>query len=59
MNAEKNHDQKQKKIKEIEKVSQSKMDLAKLKKHEKIPIVVTTNVNADSFVKGYHQYKSI
>ena len=35
------------------------MDRTKLTQHEEIPIVVTTNFIADSFVKGYHQYKSI
>ena len=35
------------------------MDLTKLTKNEEIPIVVTTNVDVDSFVKGYHEYKSI
>ena len=33
------------------------MDLTKLIQNEEIPIVVTTNV--DSFVKRYHEYKSI
>ena len=35
------------------------MDLTKLTQNEEIPIVVTTNFDADSFVKGYHEYKSI
>ena len=48
-----------KKKKEIEKVSQTKMDLTKLTQNEKIPIVVTTNFDVDSFVKGYQEYKSI
>ena len=50
---------KKKKKKEIEKVSQTKMDLTKLTQNEEIPIVVTTNFDVDSFVKGYHEYKSI
>ena len=35
------------------------MDLTKLTQNEEIPIVVTTNVDVDSFVKGYHEHKSI
>ena len=35
------------------------MDLAKLTQNEEIPIVVTTNFDVDSFVKGYDEYKSI
>ena len=35
------------------------MDLTKLTQNEEIPIVVTTNFDVDSFVKGYHEYKSI
>ena len=35
------------------------MDLTKLTQNEEIPIVVTTKFDADSFVKGYHEYKSI
>ena len=35
------------------------MDLTKLTQKEEIPIVVTTNFDVDSFVKGYHEYKSI
>ena len=34
------------------------MDLTKLA-NEEIPIVVTTNVDVYSFVKGYQEYKSI
>ena len=34
------------------------MDLAKLTQNEEIPIVVTTNFDVDSFVKGYNEYKS-
>ena len=56
---QKKHDQKQGKKKEIEKVSQTKVDLTKLTQNEEIPIVVTTNFDVDSFVKGYHEYKSI
>ena len=48
-----------KKRKEIEKVLQTKMDLTKLTENEEIPILVTTNFDADLFVKGYHEYKSI
>ena len=35
------------------------MDLTKLTQNEEIPIVVTTKFDVDSFVKGYHEYKSI
>ena len=35
------------------------MDLTKLTQNEEIPIAVTTNFDVDSFVKGYHEYKSI
>ena len=35
------------------------MDLTKLTQNEETPIVVTTNLDVDSFVKGYHEYKSI
>ena len=35
------------------------MDLTKLTQNEEIPIVVTTDVDVDSFVKGHHEYKSI
>ena len=35
------------------------MDLTKLTQNEEIPIVVTTNFDVDSFVKGYHEYKNI
>ena len=50
---------KSKKKKEIEKFSQTKMDLTKLTQNEEIPIVVTTNFDVDLFLKGYHEYKSI
>ena len=33
--------------------------MTKLTQNEEIPIVVTTNFDADSFVKGYHEYKRI
>ena len=45
--------------KQIEKVSQTKMDLTKLTQDENIPIIVTTNFDVDLFVKGYHKDKSI
>ena len=45
-----------KKKKEIEKVSQTKMDLTKLTQNEEIPIVVTTDFDVDLIVKGYHEY---
>ena len=48
-----------KKEKEIEKVSQTKMDLTNLSQNEEIPIVVTTNSDVDSFVNRYYEYKSI
>ena len=35
------------------------MDLTKLTQNEEISIVITTNFNVDSFVKGHHEYKSI
>ena len=35
------------------------MDLTKLTQDEKKTIVVTTNFDVDSFVKGYHEDKSI
>ena len=35
------------------------MDLTKLTQNEEIPIVVTTNFDVDSFVKAYHECKSI
>ena len=35
------------------------MDLTKLTQNEEIPIVVKTNFDAGSFVKGNHEYKSI
>ena len=35
------------------------MDLTKLTQNEEIPIVVTTNFDADSFGKDNHEYKSI
>ena len=35
------------------------MDLTKLTQNEEIPIVVTTKFDADSFVKRYHECKSI
>ena len=35
------------------------MELKKLTQNEEIPIVVTTNFDVDSFVKGYDEYKSI
>ena len=41
-------------MKEIEKVSQTK-----LTQNEEIPNAVTKNFDVDSFVKGYHEYKSI
>ena len=35
------------------------MDLTKLTQNEEIPIVIMTNFDINSFVKGYHEYKSI
>ena len=35
------------------------MDLTKLMQDKEIQIVVTTNFETDSFVKGYHEYKNI
>ena len=35
------------------------MDLIKLRQNEEIPIVVMTKFDVGSFVKGYHEYKSI
>ena len=35
------------------------MDLTKLTQNEEIPILVTTNFDVDSYVKRYHEYKSI
>ena len=35
------------------------MDLTKLTQNEEIPIIVMTKFDVDSFVKGYHEYKSI
>ena len=35
------------------------MDLTKLMQDKEIQIVVTTNFEIDSFVKGYHEYKNI
>ena len=35
------------------------MDLTKLNLDEQMPIVVTVNFDVDSYVKGYHEYKSI
>ena len=35
------------------------MDLTKLTQDEKKTIVVTTNFDVDSFVKGYHEDKNI
>ena len=56
----KNTTESKKKKKQIEKVSQTKMDLTKLTQDEKKKtIVVTTNFDGDSFVKGYHEDKSI
>ena len=52
----KKHDQKQEKKKEIENVSQTRTDLTKLTQNKEIPIVVTTSINVDSFVKGYYEY---
>ena len=40
-------------------VSQTKMNLTRLTQNEEIQIVVTTNFDVDSFLKGYHEYKSI
>ena len=50
---------KKKKKKETEKVLQRNMDLTKLTQNEEILIVVTTNFDVDSLVKGYHEYKSV
>ena len=55
----KNTTESKKKKKQIEKVSQTKMDLTKLTQDEKKTIVVTTNFDVDLFVKGYHEDKSI
>ena len=41
------------------KFSQTKMDLTKLVLDEEKKIVVTTNFDVDSYVKGYHAYKKI
>ena len=35
------------------------MDLTKPTQNKEIPIVVTTNFDVVSFVRGYHEYKSI
>ena len=35
------------------------MDLTKLAQNEERPVVVLTNFDVDSFVKRYHEYKSI
>ena len=35
------------------------MDLTKLMQDKEIQIIVTTNFEIDSFVKGYHEYKNI
>ena len=35
------------------------MDLTKLMQDKEIQIVVTTNFEIGSFVKGYHEYKNI
>ena len=35
------------------------MDLTKMDLDEEMPIVVTVNFDVDSYVKGYHEYKSI
>ena len=35
------------------------MDVTKLTQNEEIPIVVKTNFDAGSFVKGNYEYKSI
>ena len=35
------------------------MDLTKLNLDEQMPIVVTVNFDVDSYVKRYHEYKSI
>ena len=35
------------------------MDLTKLTQDEEIPIIIMTNFDVNSFVKGYHEYKSI
>lgn len=37
----------------------TKMDLTKMDLDEEMPIVVTVNFDVDSYVKGYHEYKSI
>ena len=50
ISAEKKHDKKQEKKKEIEKVSQTTMDLTKLTQNEEIPIVVT-NICFENFGK--------
>ena len=48
-----------KKTKQIEKFSQTKMDLTKLTQDEKISIVLTAKLDVDLFVKGYHKDKRI
>ena len=58
-NAEKKHAQKQEKKKEIEKVSQTKMDLTKLIQNEEIPIVEMTNFDVDLFVEKCNEQKNI
>ena len=35
------------------------MDLTKLMQDKEVQIVVTTNFEIDSFVRGYHEYKNI
>ena len=40
-------------------VSQTKMNLTRLTQNEEIQIVVTTNFDVDSFLRGYYEYKSI
>ena len=56
---EKNTTKSKKNKKDIGKISQAKIDLTKLTQNKEMPIVVTTDFDVDSFVKGYHEYKSI
>ena len=56
---EKNTTKTKKNKKEIGQVSQAKIDLTKLTQNKEKLMVVTTDFDVDSFVKGYHEYKSI
>ena len=56
---EKNTTKTKKNKKEIGQFSQAKIDLTKLAQNKEKLMVVTTDFDVDSFVKGYHEYKSI